>query len=496
MYNRQLYNSTDGDNWIGNTNWLTDEPIDNWVGITVEDGRVTKIRFACNLLVGSLPSSIGNLSQLKEIYFSNWAGGCNKDSNYNEISGSFPVEFFNLTNLQIMDFRQNKMSGSIPSEFDNLQNLKVLDLFSNDLSGNIPVEIYSLTNLATLNFEQNWNITGSISSQIGNLINLEELSLTYNKISGNIPSEIGNLTKLRIFTADHNNISGSIPTEIGNLTNLTLLYLYLNELTGNIPSSIGNLINLEYLYLGGNNLTGNIPQEMGNLTKLDWFSLSANNLDGEISPEIGNLTNMRLCYLDRNQFSGNIPTQINNLSNLQHLSIYDNKLSSCSDLRDLSQLGRLWIYNNSLEFDDIEPNLDVAVGDFTYSPQDSVSYIKFDSVCEGEPYTLSITVGGAYNLYLWFKDGSAISSISPDSTYTIASVTEADTGAYFCEITNTLATELTLHGRPRILHLKQNPDPQISGSNSVCANNIESYFSNITSEIEYEWTTSGGTIGS
>ena len=45
-----LYNSTNGDNWHNNTNWLTNEPIENWVGITVTDNRVTKIRLYSNNL--------------------------------------------------------------------------------------------------------------------------------------------------------------------------------------------------------------------------------------------------------------------------------------------------------------------------------------------------------------------------------------------------------------------------------------------------------------
>ena len=34
-----LYNATDGDNWYLNTNWLSDEPIGNWYGVTINDDR-------------------------------------------------------------------------------------------------------------------------------------------------------------------------------------------------------------------------------------------------------------------------------------------------------------------------------------------------------------------------------------------------------------------------------------------------------------------------
>ena len=60
-----LYNSTNGDNWIDNSNWLTDEPIDNWFGITVEDDRVTAIELLGNDLSGSIPSQFGNMNNLQ-----------------------------------------------------------------------------------------------------------------------------------------------------------------------------------------------------------------------------------------------------------------------------------------------------------------------------------------------------------------------------------------------------------------------------------------------
>ena len=37
-----LYNSTEGDNWVNNTRWLSDAPIDEWHGVRVNaEGRVT-----------------------------------------------------------------------------------------------------------------------------------------------------------------------------------------------------------------------------------------------------------------------------------------------------------------------------------------------------------------------------------------------------------------------------------------------------------------------
>ena len=34
-----LYNATDGDNWTNNTNWLSDEPLGQWYGVTTDENR-------------------------------------------------------------------------------------------------------------------------------------------------------------------------------------------------------------------------------------------------------------------------------------------------------------------------------------------------------------------------------------------------------------------------------------------------------------------------
>ena len=59
-----LFDSTNGASWTTNTNWKTDEPIDNWYGITVTDGRITQIDLNQNNLAGTIPDEIGNLSAL------------------------------------------------------------------------------------------------------------------------------------------------------------------------------------------------------------------------------------------------------------------------------------------------------------------------------------------------------------------------------------------------------------------------------------------------
>ena len=62
----ELYNATNGANWADNTNWLSDEPIGTWQGVTTdEEGRVSELSLRRNQLTGEIPTELGNLSTLQ-----------------------------------------------------------------------------------------------------------------------------------------------------------------------------------------------------------------------------------------------------------------------------------------------------------------------------------------------------------------------------------------------------------------------------------------------
>ena len=134
-----LYNSTNGDNWNNNNNWLDNTtPLNSWHGIVLTNGRVTQLNLGGNNLTGSLPKKIGDFSELTSINL--WS---------NQITGSIPPEIGNLSKLTYLDLAPNNFSGSIPEEIGNLTNLETLWLNQSGLSGNIPS---SFTNLSKLRY--------------------------------------------------------------------------------------------------------------------------------------------------------------------------------------------------------------------------------------------------------------------------------------------------------------------------------------------------------
>ncbi len=261
-----LYNSTNGLGWRNSYGWLTADPVSDWYGITVTGTRVTKIYLAFNNLQGSIPTSIGYLSSLKQLILRG-----------NQLNGIIPSSIGKLTNLKTLELWENQLSGTIPSTISNLLNLDTLYLFNNQLSGSIPSSIGNLVNLTHLGLFEN-RLTGAIPSTIGNLIGLEYLNLDNNQLTGSIPSTIGNLVNLIYLDFTYNQLSGSIPSSIGQLVTLSELFLGFNQLSGTIPASIGNLANLVDVNLNSNQLTGAIPHSFRYLKHLSTLFLSNNQL--------------------------------------------------------------------------------------------------------------------------------------------------------------------------------------------------------------------------
>ena len=346
-----FYHSAGGANWVYYEDggeppyfnrWNNTSPVENWFGVTVEDGHVTGIDFPVyslspvggtippeignleflqvfnienEFIRGSLPAELGNLTQLKRL----WLKG-------NQIEGSLPPEMGNLTSLEEFSLQYNEVEGPIPPEFANLSNLRVLNLEGNELNGNIPPELRYLENLESLDLTENF-LTGIVPPEIGSLDSLKELYLGDNQLEGNIPVELGNLANLEVLSLSRNLLEGAIPEELGNLTNLRILNLGENGLSGPIPPGICSLEHLTGINLKGNVLEGTIPLGLYNQGSLTSIDLSENFLTGTIPAEIGNLTGLMRLNLNNNKLEGSIPAEIGNLTLLEFLNLNSNKLS-------------------------------------------------------------------------------------------------------------------------------------------------------------------------
>lgn len=326
-----FYKATGGDNWTHNDNWCSDKPVNEWYGVTTNEGFVNELNLANNNLTGQIPAELYQLENLFEL-----------DLGTNELAGHIPEEIGNLKQLRVLRIWGNRIGGTIPNSLCNIPNLLHFYCSGNPIGGTLPDSIGKLKNLAELYMEDT-NIGGKIPDSFYDLTNLGYFYASYNKgespnpIKGTISPKIANLTNLRAFEMRDHQLSGTIPSEIGNLKELSSLHLSGNLLSGSIPIGITDLKKLEVLNLSNNQLSGSIPPEIGNMTSLQEISLGSNQLSGAIPSGIGDLQNLKKLHLNVGNLTGSIPSDIGKLEKMEHLSISNNLLSG----EIPSQIGRL-----------------------------------------------------------------------------------------------------------------------------------------------------------
>jgi Leucine-rich repeat (LRR) protein len=259
-----FYQATDGDNWKLNRRWLSDEPLDQWQGVTTnQEGAVTGLSLADNRLTGEIPPEFGNLLSLAEL-----------DLSGNQLSGCIPVGLYyegQLTRAYIKPIkvcaeadRENLVAvfkamgkeehpgaiGTWPGvRLDQSGHVKTLDL-TRHRAEPVPVvpELARLSKLQALRLRG----SGELPPELGMLSNLEYLSIRGGGLTGKIPPELGDLSNLTYLSLSRNQLSGEIPPELGKLRNLTSLHLSRNQLSGEIPAELEQLSNLLFVTLAGN----------------------------------------------------------------------------------------------------------------------------------------------------------------------------------------------------------------------------------------------------
>jgi hypothetical protein len=192
-----IYDNTNGAGWRASTDWKGVVGTEcTWYGVVCSSGNlnVTELRLNANNLVGALPASLNQLTQLAFLFASR-----------NTLSGSIPV-LTGLTKLEDIELNENQLTGPIPS-LQGLVSLRLVFLDRNLLSGSIPA--------------------------LNELANLERFSVDTNQLTGSIPSLLG-LKKLDLLTLSNNLLTGPIPP-LTDLSALQRFNVYNNQLSGDVP---------------------------------------------------------------------------------------------------------------------------------------------------------------------------------------------------------------------------------------------------------------------
>ena len=247
----------------------TDSDIGDWEGVTTDgDGWVTELMIP-SASISVLPPEIGLLTELRILGLSS-----------NQLT-TLPEEIGSLVNLRYLDLTTNQQLTALPTSIGELVQLEELYAYSTAITA-IPYEIGSLAELTRLDVAYN-DIT-TLPHSIGQLGSLKTLRVTYNQLTA-LPPEIGNLFNLTSLQVSGNAIE-TIPNTLWQLSNLQILELQFNQLTSvsteianmtglqslnladnlltTVPEEIGELTALKVLNLRRNLFT-TIPQKVCDL---------------------------------------------------------------------------------------------------------------------------------------------------------------------------------------------------------------------------------------
>lgn len=323
-----LYNATNGPNWTNNTNWATNCDVCTWEGITCNDnGRVSIITLPNNNLWGELPSEIGQLMELIEIFL---------DSN--NLFGDIPEALYNIPTLENIILSNNYIEGALSDNICQLNNLNEIRVHNNQLGGEIPSCLENFTNLLVINLSNN-NFSGCYPDNWLTYCNNDQINFDGNiclrdwteycnsngDCSGNTFGEHPDFAPLMAFYNETNGTNWTNNDNWGTCdpctwygvscrgNRVTDLVLDNNNLSGTIPAEIAQLTQMFYIVLSNNNLSGTFPDIFNSWHQLHDIRITNNNFEGPLPYSLGFRTTLRVAEFYNNNFSGCFPFSYKNL---------------------------------------------------------------------------------------------------------------------------------------------------------------------------------------
>ena len=403
-----LYAALGGDSWLNNSNWLVDgQRIENWFGVTVENGRVVAINLPDNNLSGDLPTFTGDaFSQLTSLVI-----------NGNQITGLSDLTGLSaLTELQV----QNNL----------------LDFST--LVGNVNITGIVYAPQTDVLEEQDLFINEGEDAVIDRSTGNDGDSYQWFKDGEPIPDESnGTLVLTAVSFDDEGTYNATITNAAAPL--LTLTSRNVNLKVSSLERDELALRNV-YTQMNGDNWTKDG-------TGYNWLTddiLSWRGLTFDGSRVTG-------IDLSGSQIAGSLPADILDVLNLTSLDLSDNQVEDIPDLTSLDQLANLNLDDNLLQFDDLLPN--VGITGISYLDQQLNDIATADTLSRGSDFDVSVLVGGEGNVYDWRLDGVSVGAPS-DPTISLTDLRRSNTGVYTVVVSNAGVPGLTFTSADRTVLAK------------------------------------------
>jgi hypothetical protein len=215
-----------------------------------------------------------------------------------------------------------------------------------------------------------------------------------------------------------------------------------NWLSGNVSEWYGITLEnnrVNEISLANNNIGGQLSEALGQLPYLESIVLDGNTL---ISQHANIAENFQLTYFNlANNGLINCPDVLHLCNNLNVIDLSNNNINNLDDALIFATTEEINLDGNALEFDDLEPFAEMD--NISYQDQALIGEDLEIEKNEGESVEFGVNTSGEYNLYTWFKNGEPIIG-ELTNTLSLDNLDEDDEAIYYCEVNNSLITDLTI----------------------------------------------------
>lgn len=407
-----IYNATGGPDWTKNENWLTG-PINTWEGITTDGNRVTGVRFSQSGLNDSIPSEIFNLTALKELY----------------LFGTVGIADESIKNLTQME-----------ELYISNWNLKV--------DPEVFCEFPILTDLSLINCQGFEEIPPCMAQRPYTKLYLIRMGL---QGASDVLTSLASIPSLTHLNLDGNIFTEEIPEALCQ-RDLVVLNLSNNQFTGEIPDCLNQNGTLRQLFLEKNQLTGEIPTTLFK-EGIGIFKVSDNQLVGTMDDWVLKPSSLYNISLSNNQMSGDVNGTFFG-ENITTVEVNNNNFTGIENINENLEIRVLRIDGNKLFFDDLQ-KLPIPIQTFEYNNQQNVNETEEMTINAGDDLFISMDeVGDDFTEYQWYLNDQTLND-QTTRNLNLHDVNMTDEGSYHCEATHIDFPDLILSRNSVVITVDQ-----------------------------------------